>query len=531
MAERTQRIALNIKKQSLNQFVMRKILFLFVATMLFSIVTTFAQNCDYSGTAGQLQWCLKSGTLTISGSGAMPEYDWVPSGPIAPWYQHRESINTVVIENGVTKIGSYAFWKCTNLIFITIPKSVAKIGDYNSPFFSNECTVFSECIMLNAIEVDSENSTYSSDKGVLFNKNKTTLIFCPAGKTGKYIIPNSVTNVEKNAFMNCQNLFSIHISDYVTNIGINAFKNCTSLTSITIPHNVSSMEIQAFGRCTSLASVIVSDGVASIGPSAFSNCTSLTSIILPNSLTSIEKSAFAQCTSLTSIAIPSNVTSIGNYAFRDCPNLISITNLNPVPVSINYTVFQGLNLNTCTLKVPVSAVSTYQSPYVPIWKDFYIIGCDYYVQVCSSNNEYGYAISNELYPTNATATVTATAFDGCKFVYWTKDGIEVSKDNPYSFTVTEDVELVAHFENIVGIENIENVAVIIYPNPTAGKLKVESGELRVENFIIYDVLGKIQKIENWKKENTIDISHLPAGIYFVKISTETGEVMRKVVKE
>jgi hypothetical protein len=83
----------------------------------------------------------------------------------------------------------------------------------------------------------------------------------------------------------------------------------------------------------------------------------------------------------------------------------------------------------------------------------------------------------------------------------------------------------------VGIENIEIAVAKIYPNPTTGKLRIESGELRARSVVIYDVFGKVQKIRNWETENTIDISHFPVGIYFVKISTESGEVTKKVVKE
>jgi len=81
----------------------------------------------------------------------------------------------------------------------------------------------------------------------------------------------------------------------------------------------------------------------------------------------------------------------------------------------------------------------------------------------------------------------------------------------------------------VGIETVETVTVNIYPNPTNGELKIESGELRIEDIVIYDVFGKMQKIE--KSKNAIDISHLSTGIYFVKIRTEAGEVVKKVLKE
>jgi hypothetical protein len=92
------------------------------------------------------------------------------------------------------------------------------------------------------------------------------------------------------------------------------------------------------------------------------------------------------------------------------------------------------------------------------------------------------------------------------------------------------MELVANFEKEVGIENFELSKFKLYPNPTTGEFRIESG-LRIENVVIYDVFCKCQKIENWKTENAIDISHLPAGVYFVKMTTEVGEVTKKVLKE
>jgi len=227
--------------------------------------------------------------------------------------------------------------------------------------------------------------------------------------------------------------------------------------------------------------------------------------------------------------IPNSITSIEDHAFGWSPSLNSIINLNPVPLEISSEVFAGVNQSTCTLKVFMSAVSDYQN--AEVWKDFNIIGYDYYVQVSTNNNEHGYVIGNELYSANATATVIATANTGYQFVNWTKDGVEVSTDNPYSFTVTEDVELVANFEEEVGVENFEPSNFKLYPNPTTGELRIESEGLKIENVVIYDISGKIQKIENWKAKNAIDISHLTAGIYFVKISTEAGEVTKKVLKE
>jgi hypothetical protein len=155
----------------------------------------------------------------------------------------------------------------------------------------------------------------------------------------------------------------------------------------------------------------------------------------------------------------------------------------------------------------------------------------YFVSISVNNEEYGTATGGGIYEENETIIVTATAYSGYKFINWTKDGVNFSTDNPYSFTVTEDVEMVANFEEEVSIMHIEVTTVKIYPNPTTRELKMENGEFKIENIIIYDIFGKIQRIENWKTENTIDISHLSAGIYFVKIYTEAGEVVRKVLKE
>ena len=236
------------------------------------------------------------------------------------------------------------------------------------------------------------------------------------------------------------------------------------------------------------------------------------------------------CINLTSITIPHSVTNIGNGAFSFCVSLTSITNLNLVPIDINSNVFEGVDQNECILIVPTSAVFTYEN--AEVWKEFNIIGGGILVNPISDNNEQGYVTGNGLYKGGgkATATVTAFAHEGYKFVNWTKDGAEISKENPYSFSVTEDIELVANFEKNVGIENIEVATVKIYPNPTMGELRIESG-LRIERVVIYDIAGKIQKMENWKMENAIDISHLPTGVYFVKISTAIGEMVKKVLKE
>ncbi len=138
-------------------------------------------------------------------------------------------------------------------------------------------------------------------------------------------IPNSVTSIEKMAFIFCTSLTSMKIPDSVTSIGENAFAECSNLTSVTIGNGVTSIEKMAFSDCTSLASVTIGDNVTSIGDWAFSGCTSLTSITIPDSVTSIGGWVFSDCTSLASVTIGDSMGSIGKGAFEDCDSLTSIT--------------------------------------------------------------------------------------------------------------------------------------------------------------------------------------------------------------
>ena len=226
------------------------------------------------------------------------------------------SLTGIAIPDSVTEIGKYAFDGCKSLTSITIPDGVTSIGD----------GAFYNCSSLTEIKVASENSNYVSVNGVLYNKDKTTIICYPVGKKGNnYKIPDGVTKVGSSAFIGCSSLTSITIPNSVTEIGYSVFEGCTNLKSITIPNGVTSIGDSAFEGCTSLKSITIPNGVTSIGDSAFEDCTSLKSITIPNGVTSIGDSAFEGCTSLTSITLPDSVTSIGSGAFIGCSSLTSIT--------------------------------------------------------------------------------------------------------------------------------------------------------------------------------------------------------------
>ena len=328
-----------------------------LATLLpVGLIDTAEAAATHSGTCGDnVTWTLDaSGTLTISGKGAMADY-YIFS---VPWYDTRSQVKTVIIKNGVTSIGNCAldvcssepsvtipnsvtsiangafsncssltsvtipdgvtsigesaFYGCSSLTNVTIPKSVTSIGDWA---FSN-CTSLTNVTIPKSvtrigfgafsgsnatITVASGNSEYCSVAGALYNKQKTTLFYPGMIKDGSFRIPNSVTTIAYSAFEGCSSLTSVTIPNSVTSIGWYAFRDCSSLTRITIPNSVTSIGEWVFGSCTSLTRVTIPDNVTSIGRFAFYYCTSLTSVTIPDGVTRIGDSAFYDCSSLTDV--------------------------------------------------------------------------------------------------------------------------------------------------------------------------------------------------------------------------------------
>ena len=208
----------------------------------------------------------------------------------------------------VRAIAKDAFDKCVSLTSLTIPASVVVIA----LVFDKAEDAFDGATGLTNITVNEENTVYASEGGILFNKDKTSLLFCPEGKSGSYTIPSSVNRIVYCAFEGCARLASVTIPDSVTSIVQNAFRNCTGLTSITIPGSVKTIGggtmsednlHGAFLGCTGLETVTISEGVTSIGVGAFAFCQNLTSIKIPNSVTYIGGNAFGACSKLTSVTV------------------------------------------------------------------------------------------------------------------------------------------------------------------------------------------------------------------------------------
>ncbi len=220
-----------------------------------------------------------------------------------------ESLSSINIPNSVKTIGRGAFERCESLPNITIPYSVTEIGE----------NAFRCCTSLTSIYVSANNKNYSSNGGVLFDKDKTVLLQYPIGKTASsYTIPKTVTEIAKSAFEKCESIETVTAYEGLTTIGVSAFDCCYSLASFNIPSTVTTIDEDAFSECESLTGVVLPDGLTTLGPGAFGACMSLTEIEIPDGITEINDAAFWYCWSLTSVKLPSKLRRIGSQAFQGC---------------------------------------------------------------------------------------------------------------------------------------------------------------------------------------------------------------------
>ena len=349
-----------------------------VLAIVMGAATVQAQN-PTSGTTGPLTWKYDTGTktLTISGKGEMPNYDWEHS---EPWQEHSQEMQKLVVEEGVTgigngafrnarnlvsatfpksltRIGDEAFASCLNLPMVTLPAGVTSIGDYAFSYCGNlalatlpaglqvigrgvfdQCKklssvvipagvisigdgAFAGCGSLPTITVAAGNTKYVAVDGVLFYKDKTVLLQYPAGRAAtSYVIPAEVTNIVDEAFSLAYNLTAVTLPIGLTFIGNYAFLNCSRLTSITIPAAVKTIGEDAFTFCQELTEIKVE--------AANTAYTSADGVLFDKTKKTLIK--YPGGRSATTYTIPAGVTNIDAEAFENTLQLTSVT----IPTSV-----------------------------------------------------------------------------------------------------------------------------------------------------------------------------------------------------
>ena len=330
-------------------------------------------------------------------------------------------------------------------------------------------------------------------------------------------IPNSVTSIENGAFYNCSGLTSVTIPNTVTSIENGAFYNCSGLTSVTIPNSVTYIGDDSysswgvFENCTGLTSITIPNSVTYIGYGAFSGCTGLTSITIPNNVTSIGDEAFENCTGLTSVTIGNSVRQIFSRAFYGCNSLYEVLSLAIYPPHTREEIFS----DTAILKIPCGSANFYNNAAYG-WSQYFIdieeICDNITITVASGNDSIGTVSGGGEYEFGAEVTITATAYEGYRFVSW-NDG---NTDNPHTITVTEDATYIATFEKIrdstTGIEDVAAINAKIYSSRS--RIVVEGAE--GNNVMLFDMQGRL--LATKRDEYSILEFEVPvSGAYFVRI--------------
>lgn len=272
------------------------------------------------------------------------------------------------IKDGTRLLADGALREIDNLGNISIPASVEIIGDCAFLNFSSES--------LKNITVANENKYFSSENGVLFNKNKTELLCYPCGKNETtYTVPNTVTKLAKVSFSGCKlnklnlpnnlkyidesaftetSLKTLSIPESVEYIGKYAFL-MSGIETVNIPKRIATIEEGTFSCCINLKSVSIDNHIKHIGDYAFSRCYNLSDINISNNVTSIGKGAF-QSTIIQKIELPASLESIGEYAFNNCQNLQEVTIPNKEIKIDNRAFYNCPELNTVTIPAKVKEI-------------------------------------------------------------------------------------------------------------------------------------------------------------------------------
>ena len=413
------------------------------------------------------------------------------------------SLKTVIFSDSVTTIADGSFTDCTGLESVTIGKGCTSVT----------ASAFTRNVNLVKFDVTEDNESYTSVDGVLYNKEKTAVVCYPKSLSGEYVIPDTVTSIEKAAFENCNKLTKITIGSGVETVNPYAFNQCNLLATVVFKDSdTANKKIceRAFYYCGSLTEVDFGNAVTSIGDYAFTICSKIKSLEFPDSLTSIGQFAFSPYTdrtggtykesNLESVKFGTGLKTIGNYAFYDDrkiskleftgDNLTSIgsyafydnlaleeLNLSGDNVSIGDNAFNNYNkLKTVNLKSGIKSIGSYAFRDCTVLDD---------IKLCSELETIGaYAFYNcgnlqsiEI-PDNVTK-IDNNTFENCsslKSVSIGKSCTTISATAFNNATKLEKITVSADNEKYSSVDgallNKEKTSIILYPKSKSGEFVI-----------------------------------------------------------
>lgn len=276
---------------------------------------TAATEGDF-GENNCLHWEVTTGvisgkTLTISGNGAMPDFDF-PNGNLAPWWNYEAlgmltsfgnfklegELKKVVIKDGVTNVSNYALFLLPAATQITLPDSVTRIGRYG----------IAMCSKLTGMSIPKAVTEIGD--------------FCLAGNGLTAVtLPDGLQSLGRGAFDTCTSLTNTTLPAAITAVPGKCFADCTKLLNVKYAGTVTTIGDLAFESCKALTAAPIPETVTEIGASAFTGCTALTDVTIPAGVTAIPDGCFQGCTALKDMKLPGTVTSVGHNAFTGCTAL------------------------------------------------------------------------------------------------------------------------------------------------------------------------------------------------------------------
>jgi len=408
------------------------------------------------------------------------------------------SIQTLTIGNTVTKIGGSAFLECGELTSISIPKSVTLI----------ESGAFENCRKLKNLTLEDGPQTLSIASASYYGAYNA-FNGCPI--TNLYVGRNLevVNGNYYQTFRDKTTLTSVTISEGVITLGRYAFAGCVNLMSVSIPNSFTTIESYMFYNCSNLKSIIIPSTIISIKDYAFSECGELTNISIPKSVTLIESSAFENCRKLKNLTLEDgpqtlSIASASYYgaynAFNGCPIADLYIGRNLEIVNANYyrTFKDKITLTKLTIGEEVSSIGSYA-----------FSGCVNLAEINSKNS--------------TPPTADNYCFDG---VNKTTCKLTVPTGSINAYKIANEWK---DFFGTNGIDNVVANQLQIFPNPAKNDIFIKS-DLQIEKVEIYSLTGALLILENNFNEKLF-VSDLSEGVYLLKVHTDKGLAVSKIVKE